>query len=414
LERAIPSKQLVQFESLGKFMQDVWLLSFVLVFIRNDATIPAPFLWVCILFVIGIGVTYLFRKTGYQIAVSVMITVSISMVGFFIGAPFWFIVFMIAFAIWRIHERFAKVQEDATHDGIYFTLMVVVFAFAYFLATVLNNAGAIQNTLILAVIGIMLFILDRMIVQWLRSKSSNRLSFTKVLGVYAAIIGLASIVLGLITGIGNKARETFVSLFGDVLMVIFYPIGRLIDWLKGVITSDVQPLEARESQPQGEMEFEEREIGITELQNVSMDLPWMAIICVIGILAIVVIVWRLTKHKIEPIEIVKEIVQYERSQMEHSTHHAGHSAEWHYSMETNLVRDAYREFEKQAGKKGIHRTQNETVREWFKRESWSVSERFYDVYDVVRYSGVLMNEQDGNWFIDELNKLSEKNFQSEV
>jgi len=414
LEKSIPSKQLVQFESLGKFLQDVWLMSFLLVFISSETTVPMPFMWIIILFAIAILVTLLFRVTGYQIAVSLIVSVVIGGSVFFVGAPLWLFAGIVAFAIWRIQERFAKEQEDASHDGIFFTALVIILALVYFLATVLNNPEAMKNALLLAVIGLTMFVLDRMIVQWLHSKESQQVPLSRVLGVFAGIIGLASIAFGLIAGVGSKARVAFVSIFGDVLMVLFYPVGILMEWLRSVFMGNVKPFEERESQSQAQYEYEEKEKVISDMQNASVDFPWVAIISVIVIILIGVLIWRLSKYKKGTIEVAKENAQYERHQVGHISSKKETSVEWTYSMETNIVRDAYRDFEKQAGESGFRRTQNETVREWFNREDWPVSERFFEVYDMVRYSGELMNEQDGTWFIDELNKLSKKNLNKEV
>jgi len=414
MEKTLPSKQLVQYESFGKFLQDVWLVSFLLIFTRHEAIIPIPFLWVLILILIGVGATILFRKTGYQIAVTVVVAIVIGGIVFLFNAPFWLFFVITAFAIWRIQERFAKVQEDATHDGVFFTLLVVFFAFAYFLATVINNKVAIQESLILVVLGLFLFVLDRMIVQWLRSKSVNQVPFSKLLIAFVAIMGVASITFGLIAGLGNKTREVFVSLFGGVLQVVFYPFGLLIEWLRSIFVTKVRPLEPRESQAQGEMENVERENVVNEVYTATMEIPWIALISVLCIIVIAIVVWRLSKHKIEPVEIAQEKVQYERSQVDYSTRENEQAVAWNYSMDTNIVREAYRDFETEAGQIGFSRKPNETLREWFKSQEWHVTERFYEVYDVVRYSGELMDDHDGKWFIQELKNLSEKYFQKEV
>ncbi|WP_075617377.1 hypothetical protein [Paenisporosarcina indica] len=414
MEKTLPSKQLVQFESFGKFLQDVWLVAFLLIFAHNEAVIPIPFLWVLMLFLIGVGVTILFRRTGYQIAVAVVVAGVIGGTVFLFNAPFWLFFVITAFAIWRIQERFAKVQEDVTHDGVFFILLVVFFAFAYFLATVLNNKEAIQDSLILVVLGLLLFVLDRMIVQWLRSKGDNQVPFSKLLVSYITIMGIASITFGLLAGLGSKAREVFVSLFGNFLQVLFYPFGLLIEWLRNIFVAKIRPLEPRESQSKGEMEYKESEKVVNEVYTATMDIPWIAVISILSIIVIAIVVWRLSKHKIEPVEIVQDIAHYERSQMESAPIKTGQALAWSYSMDTNIVRDAYRDFENEAGQIGFSRKPNETIREWFKRQEWIVTEHFYEVYDIVRYSGELMDDQDGQWFIQELNNLSEKYFKEEV
>lgn len=411
MEKTLPSKQLVQFESFGKFLQDVWLVSFLLVFGQNETNIPMAFVWIMILFFIGVGSTLLFRRTGYQIAVNVVVAFVVGGTVFLFDAPFWLFALIIAFAIWRIQERFAKVQEDATHDGLFFTLLVVFFALTYFLATVINNKAGIQESIILVVLGLLLFVLDRMIVQWLRSKGVNQVPFSKLIVAYVAIMGSASIAFGLIAVVGSKSREVFVSVFGGIFQVLLYPVGSLMEWLRSIFNNQVRPLEPRETETQGEMKFEENEKVVNELATESLNIPWFAIIGSVCIAVIVILVWRLAKHKIEPLEIEEVNAQFERSQVEHTSKKEEQSIAWNYSMDTNIVREAYRDFEKQAAQVGLFRKQNETIREWFSRQEWTVPERFYDVYDIVRYSGESMNEQDGKWFIQELKKIFEKYFQ---
>ena len=144
------------------------------------------------------------------------------------------------------------------------------------------------------------------------------------------------------------------------------------------------------------------------------DFPWLAIIISVSILGIVIIFWRLSKNKTEKVEVAQEQTVYERSGSNLNKEVEMPSTTWLYSMNTNLVRDKYREFESEAGRMGYSRQQNETVREWFNREGWQVSENFYEVYNLVRYSGQQMNAQDGEWFMTELKKLLLKYFDKDV
>jgi DNA-directed RNA polymerase specialized sigma24 family protein len=112
--------------------------------------------------------------------------------------------------------------------------------------------------------------------------------------------------------------------------------------------------------------------------------------------------------------VLNDQVQYDRERSELVNDEKQSSTTWLYSIDTNLVRDKYRDFERQAGQFGFSRQPNETVREWFKRQEWQVSERFYEVYDMVRYSGQQMDAQDGEWFMNELQKLLLKYFDNEV
>ncbi|WP_019416124.1 hypothetical protein [Paenisporosarcina sp. TG20] len=409
MERQISSKSLVQFESLGKFLQDAWLISFVFVFMQDDKMIAIPFVWVIILFLIAIAVNTIFLKTGYRLDVSLLVSVIIGLTVFLLGAPFWLFAAIIVFSVWRIQERYAKIQEDATHDGPFFSLLVAVFAFTYFLAIALNKPDALRYIILLAIIGLVLFMLDRMIVQWLRSKGTNQVSFSKVLIIYFSIISGASIIFVLIVTIGNQGRELIVSLFGGIIEIVLYPIGMFIEWLQNIFTNAINPQVVKPTIESGVEDYEKfKDTKQFEWLDLPKDLPLIPIIIIISIVVIGIIVWRLSKFKTEKIELANELAQFERSESVQIQIEDEKSFKWHYSLETNLVRDEYRKFEEQAGYFGFKRQQNETIREWFKREEWKVSEQFYEIYDVVRYSGLTMNSQDGKWFMKELETLTIK------
>ena len=413
MARTAPSRSLVQYESFGKFVQDAWLVSFVLIFLPNETLISTPFLWIAVLMGIALAVNLLFLKTGYQIAITIVVSVIAGLTVFLFNAPFWLFVIIIAFSIWRVQERYAKIQEDATHDGPFFTLLVVMFALSYFLITVLNKTQVLQDVIILVIVGSILFILDRIIVQWLSSKNENRVPFSKVLVIFFSIISFAAITFALMVGIGSKAREVFVLLFGNIIEIILYPIGVLMMWLQGIFSNSIKPREIIVTEQKGKMEVEQKSEQV-EWLKAPEGFPWIPILVVVSIIGIAIIVWRLSKMKIEKDEGVKEQVQYERTVSSFNKEEKISSNTWLYSIDTNLVRDKYREFESQAEHLGASRQPNETVREWFKRQEWQVSERFYEVYDIVRYSGQQMNAEDGEWFMTELQKLLLKYFDKEV
>ena len=413
MARTAPSRSLVQYESFGKFVQDAWLVSFVLIFLPNETLISTPFLWIAVLMGIALAVNLLFLKTGYQIAITIVVSVIVGLTVFLFNAPFWLFVIIIAFSIWRVQERYAKIQEDATHDGPFFTLLVVMFALSYFLITVLNKTQVLQDVIILVIVGSILFILDRIIVQWLSSKNENRVPFSKVLVIFFSIISFAAITFALMVGIGSKAREVFVLLFGNIIEIILYPIGVLMMWLQGIFSNSIKPREIIVTEQKGKMEVEQKSEQV-EWLKAPEGFPWIPILVVVSIIGIAIIVWRLSKMKIEKDEGVKEQVQYERTVSSFNKEEKISSNTWLYSIDTNLVRDKYREFESQAEHLGASRQPNETVREWFKRQEWQVSERFYEVYDIVRYSGQQMNAEDGEWFMTELQKLLLKYFDKEV
>ncbi|EPD52008.1 hypothetical protein HMPREF1210_01360 [Paenisporosarcina sp. HGH0030] len=410
----VSSKPLVQFESIGKFLQDVWLMSFLFIFIRVDTTISSPIVWIGILLLIAIAVNLFFYKTGYQIAISLFVSAVFGLLGFLFGAPLWFFAAIFVFSVWRIQERYSKIQEDATHDGYFMTLLLVVFSLSFFLATILRKPEAIRESILLAIIGLLLFMLDRMIVQWKRSKKENRVPFYKLVLFYVGIISVAAIAFAVIAGLAGKARVSIVLLFGDMIELILYPLGLLMEGLHALVSKFISPPISRDSQEKPKGQFEQTEADKLKGLDFGLDIPWVAILGSIILIILIIIVWRLAKNRAEVVELKENQVEYERTQSNTMQVSEQKDMSWTYSMETNVVRDAYRVYELEASSHSYTRNHNETIREWFIREGWHVSERFYDVYDVVRYSKGLMNDHDGKWFIEELNHLSKKYFKNEV
>ena len=414
MERTAPSRSLVQYESFGKFMQDAWLVSFLLLFLPSETLIPSPFLWIAVMFCIALAVNLLFLKTGYQIAVTLVISLVIGLTIFLFGGPFWLLVAIITFSWPRACSTSDKLQEDATHDGPFFTLLVVMFALSYFLITVLNRTQLLRDLVILAIVGSALFLLDRIVVQWLRSKVAHHVPFSKVLFIFFSIISFAAVTFALMVGIGSKAREWFVMSFGNMIEFILYPVGLLFVWLQNTFLQSTNPPEILETARKGKVEVNQAQTQQVEWLEAPADFPWLAILVCVSILGIGILVWRLSKNKTEKIEVAEEKIQYDRSSSELSKEGKMLSTTWLYSMDTNLVREKYRDFESYVGQMGYSRKQNETVREWFTREQWQVSESFYEVYDLVRYSGQQMDAKDAEWFMNELKKLLLKYFDKEV
>lgn len=413
METSISSKSYVQVESIGKFLQDVWLSAFIVVFLSSHTDLSSPFVWLGILISILITVTILFHKTGYQIAISVIVSVLFGLAIFAFNGPFWLFALLVFFAIWRIQERFSNVQEDATEDGFFFIFLVLFFTISVVSATIFPNKEALNFAYVLAISGMLFFLLERLTIHWMLTKDINQLSYTKVGLVYLAITGVPLIVFYLISNFAQWTRIQFVNIFGDILLMILYPIGSLFNWLKDLIQLRARYPEDQESVKQVEPVAQEATKQASQL-NVVNDIPWTIIGLVIIVVLLLFFIWRFSKKQRELVEVKKESASIHREAIQLSQLNRSTDIAWAYSMETNMVRDAYREFEKEAREAGYSRQKEETIKEWFKRQNWNVTNRFYSIYDVVRYSQGSMDVQDGQWFIDQLTILSKKYFQKDV
>lgn len=413
MEKSILSNSLIQIQSIGNLIQDIWLSALIVSLFSLQTSMSAPFLWVGILILILISVSLLFHKTGYQIALSVGVSVILGLTVFVFNGPFWFFALIVIFSIWRIQERFAKLQEDSTNEGVFFISLVLLFIMSAFYASIFKEE-ALPFIYILTISGISVFVLERLTVQWLFTKHVNKMNFYKVGFVYLSILSVAGTVLFLISNYAHWARIQIVNIFGDVLMVVLYPIGWLIDNLRDFVYMNIRTPEDKKAVKQPET-VEQDTVEQSELVTVSSDIPWTIIIIIISSLLLLFVIWLISKYKREDLETTDNLgTSFDREPISDVETIRSKEEDWAYSMETSKVREAYREFEKEANLTGYTRKKEETIREWFRRQNWVVADRFYTVYDIVRYSQGKMDAEDGEWFILELTLLSKKYLQDEV
>lgn len=412
MEKSILSNSLIQIQSIGKLLQDIWLSALLVSLFSIQTSMSAPFLWLGILIAILISVSLLFHKTGYQIALSVGVSILFGLFVFAFNGPFWFFILIVIFSIWRIQERFAKLQEDATNEGFFFIFLVFLFVMTAFFASIYIEE-ALPTIYILTISGISIFVLDRLVVQWVSTKHVNKMNLYQVVLAYLAIISVAGSVLFLISNYAHWARIHIVNIFGDVLIVFLYPIGWLIDKLRDLVYMNIRTPEDKKADKQPET-VEPDPVKQSEFITGSTDIPWTIISIGIGAVLLLFVILLISKYKRENLENADEIgISFVRESISDSQT-ISTKVDWAYSMESSKVREAYREFEKEAKLTGYTRKKEETIREWFRRQNWFVADRFYTVYDVVRYSQGQMDAEDGEWFIQQLTLLSKKYLQDEV
>ena len=415
MEKGFDSNSLITSQSIGKYVQDIWLIAFFFVLIPDGASISLTMIWLVMHTLILISVLFVFRKTGYQIVVPLFISLLITLFVFLFGAPFWFYLAVVFVSVWRIQERFATEQDDLTHDGLYYILLILFFSINIFVSTVMQNNDAISDSYFLVISGVIVYIIHRLIVHWLMTKTINQIPFYYIVIFFGGIMGIASSVYFIVSLFAEKTRILFVALFGDLLMLLFVPFGTLLNWFKEKFQS-IAPSE--EEQKKAVQQLSEALDELKPLQDPSTqssDFPWMMIFIVVTTILVMYSLWKLSKKRLEKNTLKKNMeISISREPILTSTVSKSKEVPWAYSMETNIVREAYRSFEKRAREFGLARLQDETVREWFSRQNWQGDKRFFSIYDTVRYGNNEMNEVDGKWFITQLELLSAKYFSNEV
>lgn len=232
MEKGFDSNSLITSQSIGKYVQDIWLIAFFFVLIPDGASISLTMIWLVMHTLILISVLFVFRKTGYQIVVPLFISLLITLFVFLFGAPFWFYLAVVFVSVWRIQERFANEQDDLTHDGLYYILLILFFSISIFVSTVMQNNHAISDSYFLVISGVIVYIIHRLIVHWLMTKTINQIPFYYIVIFFGGIMGIASSVYFIVSLFAEKTRILLVALFGDLLMLLFVPFGTLLNWFK--------------------------------------------------------------------------------------------------------------------------------------------------------------------------------------
>ncbi|MET1013021.1 MAG: hypothetical protein ABWX61_00735 [Paenisporosarcina sp.] len=414
MEKGFDSNSVITSQSIGKYMQDIWLIAFFFVLIPDGASLSLTMIWLVMHALILICVLFIFRKTGYQIAVPLLISLVITLSVFLFGAPFWFYLAVVFISVWRIQERFATEQDDLTHDGFYYILLIIFFTLSIFVSTVVQNNEAIRDSYVLVISGVVIYIIHRLIVHWQMTKTINHIPFYYIVIFFGGIMGIASSVYFIVSLFAEKTRILFVALFGDLLMLLFVPLGTVLNWFKERFQSIAPPEEEQKESVKQLSEALDELKPLQDQSTQSLDFPWMIFI-VIATILVIYLLWRLSIKRLEKNTPKKnEEVSISREPLLTTVASKSKEVPWAYSMETNIVREAYRSFERQAREVGLARLQDETVREWFSRQKWDGNKRFFSIYDTVRYGQTQMSGADGEWFITQLELFTEKYFSNEV
>ncbi len=415
MEKGFDLNSLITSQSIGKYVQDIWLIAFFFVLIPDGATLSLTMIWLVMHALILVCVLFVFRKTGYQIIVPLLISLVITLLVFLFGAPYWFYLAVVFVSVWRIQERFATEQDDLTHNGFFYMLLILIFSISIFVSIVMQNNEAISDSYFLVISGVIVYIIHRLIVHWLTTKSINQIPFYYIVIFFGAIMGIASSIYFIVSLFAEKTRILFVALFGDLLMLLFVPFGTLLNWFKNKFQSIAPPEEEQKEIVQQLSEALDELKPLQDQSTQSSDFPWMIIFIVVATILVIYKLWKLLKKRLDIITPKKNMeISISREPILTSTVSTSKEVRWAYSMETNIVREAYRSLEKQAREFGLARLQDETVREWFSRQNWQGDKRFFSIYDAVRYGQTQMSGADGEWFITQLELFSKKYFSNEV
>jgi len=193
-----------------------------------------------------------------------------------------------------------------------------------------------------------------------------------------------------------------------LISIVLWPLAvgleKIVDFVNGLETED------QKQQNLEKLDMSENFSDTPELSRpAAADFPLELIFTgVLGILFILLIFW-LRKIKTNNERGKKESkIEVERFSSS-PVHNVPEPTTVSYaSIDKNIIREAFRDFERMAAEADKGRKSHETMREWLKRMDWNASDAFYETYNFVRYGNGPVSESIALPFLNEINKLKEQ------
>lgn len=400
----------VQAQSMGNYIQDVWIIALILVIFQHETTFKLPFLWIILQFVIVILVQLIISKTGPNPIIPFIVPTSVLLILFLFYSPFWLFLVGVGISIWRIQVRFLKIQDDQTYESDYLIYYFLVFLAVLFIGFILKLDDYSITLYSLVISGVVIFAAMRLYAVWISTNKQNSATLTHVVGGF--ILGLLCIV-GLSTGLYFVIpfiRKVLDILLEKVISIAIIPFLPILEYLDKLLSKlEIKTPEELERIPSEEKtEFEPTE-DFSEI--IGSGFPFEIILFAIAAVVILLFVRFLLKNKSDTITSEPSVIHYLNKELEDDQKEKMPNGQPSlYKVNTSQLREKYQEFEAEASYYAFHRTKSETVREWFLRMKWPVKDEFFQIYEELRYGDVTISSEKAQLFLSNLEKIKKTFF----
>ncbi|TQR20176.1 hypothetical protein [Psychrobacillus vulpis] len=398
----------VQVQSFGNYLNDVWIIALLFVFIQHLTTISLPFIWIGLQLIIAIIASLVYSKTGPNLIVALVVPTVALLPLFLIGAPLWLYIISLGISIWRIQARFHTMQDEQTLDGSFTLLFCTTFLGVYLLCLFMKFQGYSTTLFILLIGGMTLFVGVRLFSIWVHTDKRNSLSFQQLLLVYIAGILGVTVLTSFIYWIVDDIREMVDELIAVIISLAIIPLGPFIEYLVNLIDKF-----RKESGPLSELipNIKQPNIDANNAisKSFSTDFPFEWFIAAVVVVIILIAIVKIVKRKPEESKVEMNNLQYENKIMS-VVEKQNSETKSLYVVESSILREKYLQFEIEAKVYELGRVNSETVREWFKRMDWLVENRFFSIYEEVRYGGQVIESSKADLFIKTLEETKKNYF----
>lgn len=395
----------VQTQSMGKYIQDIWLIALLLVIFQHDTSFTLPYLWIILQIIIAISMQLIIRKTGPNPIIPFIVPTSVLLILFLFNSPLWLFIVGAGISIWRLQVRFNKIQDEQNVESNYLINFLFVFLTVLVIGFMLQLDDFTFTLYNVVITGIVLFVGMRLYAVWKSTNKNNSASMSYVVGGFSlgllGITGLSTILYMALPFI----RKVLGLLIGKVISIAIIPFIPLLEYLDKLLDKlDLKFPEEIESDPLEE----EEEMDPTEMISESngVDFPFEIILYILAAMIIIFFVRFLLRNKTDILTADSSVIQYVNKDLEDDKEDKKLDAQLSlYKVDTSLLREKYKEFELEASLYTYKRTKSETVRDWFGRMEWMVQEEFFQVYEEVRYGGRTISSKKAEVFESNLEKI---------
>lgn len=403
-----------RFLSAGKYMLDAFAISLVMVFLNNETVIPLAFLWLIHSFAAAAIAYFVFTRLPYQLWMAIAISGGTMFPAVFFDASGWIAILFILLSLFRMHARFSIIDDGTNQDGNFMLIFVLLFSISLVidLFNPASDSTGITFTIIIA--AIVFYVLYRFAYRYL-SAAKEGAKFSQALIAAGSVIGGSAIVSYIVFLLADEVRHAAAVIAGGILQILLWPFSGLMEKLTAYLSGLSAESEIEETlEKMGAEETPEQTQAIG--QSTSFDFPVEIFLTVLVIISVIALVYWLKKVKPEKeMEKPESSIMIERySARPPKTEEKPGTGFRYGEVDLQLVREVFREFDKEARDAGKGRKEFETVREWLDRMGWPASENFFNTYNLVRYGDGSISEREALPFIKEIQNLKEIFFEKDV
>lgn len=405
-------KDRLRLKNAESIILELGLLAYPLLLIAANVRISPHYLIIVMAMVVGVLTYFLYETKSYSVIHGLLFSLLIAVPFYVAELSLSAVILIFVYACWRLQVNFGA--ERAARWN-FLAMNTIIFTSFYFITRVyLLKLQAIEINQVnvnLFILLTVLYIALRYLAIGLLGRQQAGFKMGETNKVFAVILCVGMItyftVLYFMEYLRTAILALFAFIFGGLFMFISAAATPFIE--KGIAYLD----SLREEE---DMETEFDEFQMEEVQEFLSDTEvasssyFLIVIVVIAVVALFIILRkRLQAYGASEVSAYKiwSAGRKKEDQMDEKPL-------YDYSMTTNTIRDAYRQFEREADRAKYPRFMGETVKEWFNRMGWATGETIFLTYDKVRYGSLTISEKDARHFVEELDEIKKRYFTKDV